>query len=188
MDDQVKKDDTKSKNDWFLVFGYRAAITLAFIGILFSSYYLFMFIDKSHPEEIKFATETAYNTERKTVLLSTAIFVAMSFGFLGFGLFLINAKGDVDGSANFTEHVQIKFAKLSPGLFVILCATVIIVFAITHNIEYQAKIPTSATDTTHIAQTTQADSNANGAAYKRNPPNTNSSKPGSKPTKKTGHK
>jgi len=128
---------TTTKPDPFIVLGYRAAITLAFLGIILSSIYLFIFIGKSNPTEIKLATAAAYNTERKTVELSTAIFVAMSFGFLGFGLFLINAKGDVDGKANLGEHIQVSFTKLSPGLFVILCATVIIIFAITHDIEYK---------------------------------------------------
>jgi hypothetical protein len=158
--------------DSFIVFGYRAAILLAFLGIILSSIYLFIFINKSNPAEIKFDTETAYNTERKTVLLSTAIFVAMSFGFLGFGLFLINAKGDVDGGATFGTNVKINFTKLSPGLFVILCATVIIIFAITHNIEYTANIPRNVsgavTPDSVPKNVTDTSKNRNGQAYQRN--------------------
>ena len=80
--------------------------------------------------------------ERRLSLLSTGIFVAMSFGFLGFALFLIQAKGDVDVDLEKTANesgssYKLKLARLSPGLFVILCATVIIIVCVTFRIEYK---------------------------------------------------
>lgn len=74
-------------------------------------------------------------TDRRLQLLSTAMFIAMAFGFLGFGLFLIQAKGDVEAEGGFKDY-KFKFANLSPGLFVILCSTVIIIFSATFKIGY----------------------------------------------------
>jgi hypothetical protein len=122
----------------FISWGYKTAIVLSLLGMLLSAAYLFVFLLKSHPELIKQDTMTGFSAERRMVLLSTAVFVAMSFGFLGFALFLIQAKGNVDGSFE-TGNVKVNFTKMSPGLFVILCATVIIIFSITFRINYSVR-------------------------------------------------
>lgn len=119
----------------FLAWGYKAAITLSILGILASSSYLFYFLSKSHPELINVETMVGFSAERRMVLLSTAIFVAMSFGFLGFALFLIQAKGEVEGSLDY-KNVKVNIARMSPGVFVILCSTIIIIYSVTFRIEY----------------------------------------------------
>ena len=124
-------------NDKFLIWGYKAAILLSFLGMIGSALYLFVF-------QLYQADPTSYDNEIPLIgltaamqmrLLSTAIFVGMSFGFLGFALFLIQAKGAVDIDASSESH-KIKITQLSPGLFVILCATVIIVLASTYKIGF----------------------------------------------------
>jgi hypothetical protein len=123
--------------DNFLKFGYRAGIVLAFVGIIASAAYLFVFISTS-PDASSFTSEfklIGLSMDMRLRFLSTAIFVGMSFGFLGFALFLIQAQGEVDVDAEIKDY-KIKIAKLSPGLFVILCATTIIIVCATFRVNY----------------------------------------------------
>ena len=126
-----------NSNDKFLNWGYKAAILLSFSGMIGSALYLFLFqLNQADPasysSEISLIGLTA---DMQMRLLSTAIFVGMSFGFLGFALFLIQAKGSVDIDASSESH-KLKITQLSPGLFVILCATAIIIMASTYKIGF----------------------------------------------------
>lgn len=123
------------KNYKFLEWGYKAAIFLSLFALLASSAFLFYYLFKSNPEKINAMTMAAYSSERRMVLLSTAIFVAMAFGFLGFALFLIQAHGEVSGSIEYKDS-KVNIARMSPGIFVVLCATVIIIFALNVKISY----------------------------------------------------
>lgn len=126
--------DNKNK---FIEFGYKAGILLAFSGIIFSAIYLFVFI-LSSPDATSFTDEISLiglSMDMRLRFLSTAIFVGMSFGFLGFALFLIEARGNADVDVEINNY-KLKIAKLSPGLFVILCATMIIIFCATFRISY----------------------------------------------------
>lgn len=62
----------------------------------------------------------------RILLLSCGIFVGMAFGFMGFSLFLVGVKGDIDASLSAADKYKLQVARLSPGLFVILCATILI--------------------------------------------------------------
>lgn len=98
---------------------------------------MFLFqLSTPDPESVKNELHLlSITAERRLLMLSTAMFIAMAFGFLGFGLFLIQAKGDVDAEGSVKDY-KFKFTNLSPGLFVILCSTVIIIFAATFKIDY----------------------------------------------------
>lgn len=122
----------------FLALGYKAGIVLAFVGIVASAVYLFAFLwlAGTAPGPRSAIELVAISVERRLLFLSTAIFVAMSFGFLGFALFLIQAHGDLDMDAAAGDY-KLKIARLSPGLFVILCSTVILIVCATFKIEYQ---------------------------------------------------
>lgn len=61
----------------------------------------------------------------RILLLSCGILVGLAFGFLGFSLFLIGVKGNVDATLNANERYKLQLARLSPGLFVILCAAIL---------------------------------------------------------------
>lgn len=132
---KVQPAPSRQQETKFLAWGYKTAIALSLLGMILSAAYLFTFLLKSHPELIKQDTMTGFSAERRMVLLSTGVFVAMSFGFLGFALFLIQAKGNVEGSFE-NGNVKINITRMSPGLFVILCATVIIIFSMTFRINY----------------------------------------------------
>lgn len=123
----------------FLTIGYVTAILLSFLGLLLSAVYLFVFLWLTPRgvigSEYQLLGQTA---QLRILLLSTAIFVAMSFGFLGFGLFLIQVRGDVDAEVSVKDY-KLKFARLSPGLFVILCATAIIIVCATFRIEFYGR-------------------------------------------------
>ena len=132
------------ETDNFLRFGYRAGIMLAFIGIIASAIYLFVFISSS-PEASSFTTNInliGLSMDMRLRFLSTGIFVGMSFGFLGFALFLIQAKGEIDVDAEVKDY-KIKIARLSPGLFVILCATIIIIVCATFRVNYSLNEPST---------------------------------------------
>jgi hypothetical protein len=120
-----------------IALGYMAGIAISFVGLIASALYLWYFMALT-PDPVSIDSSAkllGISAERRMLLLSTAIFVAMSFGFLGFSLFLIQAEGEVDGSIEAGDY-KFKFVRLSPGLFVILCATVIIIVASTFRIQY----------------------------------------------------
>jgi len=120
-----------------------AAITLSLLGLVLSAVYFFFFLWISPRGAFADHVELLGQTARlRLLLLSTAVFVGMSFGFLGFGLFLIQAKGDSDAEVA-TKNYKLKFARLSPGIFVMLCATAIIIVCATHRIEFSGSAPTA---------------------------------------------
>jgi hypothetical protein len=61
----------------------------------------------------------------RILLLSCGILVGLAFGFLGFSLFLIGVKGTVDATLSSNEKYKLQVARLSPGLFVILCSAIL---------------------------------------------------------------
>ncbi|MDB5141087.1 MAG: hypothetical protein JWR12_3003 [Mucilaginibacter sp.] len=62
----------------------------------------------------------------RVLLLSCGIFTGLAFGFMGFSLFLIGIKGSIDATLSSGEKYKLQVARLSPGLFVILCASILI--------------------------------------------------------------
>lgn len=58
-------------------------------------------------------------------LLSCGIVVGLTFGFLGFALFLLGIKAESSAAGEGAGY-KVKLEKLTPGLFVIICATVIV--------------------------------------------------------------
>jgi len=126
-----------SRKQAFLAIGYKAAIVISLAGLLLSALYLgaFLFVSQHRGAAESGAAMPSITAEQRLYLLSTGIFVGMSFGFLGFALFLIQAEGDVDLETSVKDY-KLKIARLSPGLFVILCATAIIIACATFRITY----------------------------------------------------
>jgi hypothetical protein len=60
----------------------------------------------------------------RIALLSCGILVGISFGFLGFALFLLGIKESIDVDLN-TETYKAKFARMSPGVLIIICASIL---------------------------------------------------------------
>jgi hypothetical protein len=73
----------------------------------------------------------------KFSLLSCGVVAGLAFGFLGFALFLIGVRGDMDVKAN-NASAGIQIARIAPGAFVMLCAALLIGLAVTHNIDFSA--------------------------------------------------
>jgi hypothetical protein len=61
----------------------------------------------------------------KFILQSCGIISGVAFGFLGFGLFLLGAKGEMDASFADSQH-KVQLTRMAPGSFVILIAAVLI--------------------------------------------------------------
>jgi hypothetical protein len=131
---------------WILNIGFMAALVLAGASLLVGAFYLFFFLWKtsSSVEALLHQTQTvrissgdlkiaisAQLVIAKVALLSCSILVGMAFGFLGFSLFLVGVRAELDAEAS-TEGTRVKLARMSPGVFVILCAAVMISVSATH--------------------------------------------------------
>jgi nitric oxide reductase large subunit len=125
--------------------GFVTALALACGCLLFGAVYLYRFLESTNASLDRLLVSAASSAvsestlqlaiQGRTVmariaLQSCGVFVAMAFGFLGFGLFLIGAKGDMDLDAR-SEAYQVKLARMSPGIFVLLAATVLLALCIT---------------------------------------------------------
>jgi hypothetical protein len=131
---------------WILNAGFMAALMLAGASLVIGACYLFFFLWKTstsvatliaRSQEVQISSsdlKIAISSQlhiAKIALLSCSILVGMAFGFLGFSLFLIGVRAELDVNAG-KEGTQIKIARMSPGVFVILCATVMISVSATH--------------------------------------------------------
>jgi hypothetical protein len=80
-------------------------------------------LTRSLAEQEVIALSIAY--EKRIELLSTAVSVGLSFGFLGFALIVIGVRGDISAEGAHGPF-SVKFAHLSPGVLVIVAATILI--------------------------------------------------------------
>ena len=155
---------TESPLNLVLKIGYCAGIVLAFAGLILSAIYLFRFSAQSSkvssfdylgniskvaddlPADFSYeALIISLNAERRMALLSTAIFVAMSFGFLGFSLFLIQADGQIKASGK-GGNIEFNITNLAPGGLAILCSTIVILYCATYPITYRLEVKGPATE------------------------------------------
>jgi len=110
--------------------GFGAALVLASLCLLMSAWYLFRFLSATNtgiaallenPSALstdQTVLQLAINSRvvmTRFALLSCGVFVGMAFGFLGFALFLMGIKGEMDVSAQ-AESYTIKIARMSPGV------------------------------------------------------------------------
>jgi hypothetical protein len=125
---------------WLLNVGFVCGLLLAAVCLVFSAFYLYYFLTNTSaavenilksgessllPTELIDLGINARMVMARIALHSCGVFVGMAFGFLGFSLFLLGIKGEMDLDAG-AESYKVKIARLSPGVFVILCATVLI--------------------------------------------------------------
>jgi len=123
--------------------GFFVGLVLAVACLLLSTFYLVRF--EAHANSgVTSALEAAQNDPSsnqllamqfslsvhmyiaRILLLSCGIFAGLSFGFLGFALFLIGVEGAVAASLEGTGGLRVSVARLAPGAFVILCAAILI--------------------------------------------------------------
>jgi hypothetical protein len=133
--------------------GFLTALALAGASLLMGALYLSVFLwrisssvqglladvaNRSLPVGSLEVALPAQANIAKVTLLSCAIFVGMAFGFLGFSLFLIGIRAEMDVEAS-SEAYQVKLARLSPGVFVILCATLLIGVCAVHEVDFRVE-------------------------------------------------
>ena len=82
----------------------------------------------------------------KFVLQSCGIMAGTAFGFLGFGLFLLGAKGDMDATFSDSSH-KVQLSRMAPGSFVIFMAAVLIGFCSLNKVDLTFGATTTETRT-----------------------------------------
>lgn len=131
--------------------GFAVALVLAFSCLLMTAIYLFAFLrttnnsienllDRGSKSQItqpllETAVFSRFATTRIT-FLSCGVFVGMSFGFLGFGLFLLGIREEMDVAGSSASY-KIRIARMSPGCFVILASVCLIGFCVAHQMPFE---------------------------------------------------
>jgi len=130
--------------------GFIAALLLAALSFLAGAAYLFWFLRATSGAletlfgkvgDASTALEMAVSARlvlARIGLASCGVFVGMAFGFLGFALFLIGVRGDMGVSAQY-ESAQVRLVRLSPGVFVVVLAVILIGLCITRPNEFHYK-------------------------------------------------
>jgi hypothetical protein len=124
--------------------GFATGLLLAAICLLVSGWYLHEFLTTTSAgiettvtslksaqvsEDILTLAVNARMMIARLALLSCGVLVGTSFGFLGFALFLLGIKGEMDVELQADDYrgkYKGKIARMSPGAFAILCGTIII--------------------------------------------------------------
>jgi len=106
-------------------------------------------------------------------LLSCGIFVGISFGFLGFALCLLGVKESTDVDLE-TDTYKAKFARMSPGVLIIICSSILTGFCATRQTpfwyEKTVESPASKRVEANSPTNSAADSQVNDQRNDRNAP------------------
>ena len=130
---------THKLSSQILLYSFAAAVLLAISGFVVVGIYLFLYLNHSFaafdPDNMaRFSNMDLAKLQPillaraglwKFILQSCGIISGVAFGFLGFGLFLLGAKGDMDASFADSQH-KVQLTRMAPGSFVILIAAVLI--------------------------------------------------------------
>jgi hypothetical protein len=134
--------------------GFVFALVLAAVCLVSSALYLYTFLSTTMfkidallaragtPGVSEVLIQLGINAalvSARMALLSCGVFVAMSFGFLGFGLFLIGVKGDIEASGT-TETFGLKVARMSPGVFVMTGTLILVGICVTHRTPFDYRL------------------------------------------------
>jgi hypothetical protein len=136
----------KGVDNWLFAIGFITALVLALLSLGCGAVYLWHYLDKctallksgTDPHLLALSVSVI-----KVALLSCGVFVGMAFGFLGFALFLLGVRDDMDLEAKGTDRqgkeFSLRLIRLAPGTLVLLCAAVLIGVCCTHRIEMSAE-------------------------------------------------
>lgn len=120
-------DNTKDASSWLARIGMIGALGLSFITIVGAvGLCVYLLVTFSHGEVNPLVL--------RLLLSAIACFIAVSFGILGFALFLIQAEGTFKGNVAREGKSALGLETTAPGLIVFLCATVILWLALKMNI------------------------------------------------------
>lgn len=152
--------------------GFLAALTLAAVAFMMTGWYLKRFAEgsenvvslvlnsaKSGAPMSASSMELLQNALgvqsyiARVLLVSCGMFIALSFGFLGFALFLVGAAGASDVAASSGTGFNLSLTAIAPGTIAILAAAILAGVCVTRplaaNIELggsQARRPPAASD------------------------------------------
>lgn len=133
--------------------GFALALVLSAACLILSAYYLFSYLKSTdvglqnlisnvggtiQPGTLEVAISARLAMAR-LALLSCGVFVGVSFGFLGFALFLLGIRKEMSVTGEY-QNFKANFARLSPGLFIILCSTILIGVCVTRPIDWKYDI------------------------------------------------
>jgi hypothetical protein len=144
-----------------LLGSFIAAVLLAVGGFVVVAVYLFQYLHHSFAtfdtdsmnqlSKMDFDTMQSILLARaglwKFILQSCGIMAGVAFGFLGFALFLLGVKGDMDAAYDDSRH-KVQLTRLAPGSFVMLIAAVLIGLCCLFKVELKFN-PTVTTEIRH---------------------------------------
>ncbi|HEV2707772.1 MAG TPA: hypothetical protein VGV59_17770 [Pyrinomonadaceae bacterium] len=145
----AEKNDSSNISGYLLSIGFGIALVIAISCLAMSGLYLFRYLDSTGSGIDTLIKNTGTSSDvnilsvsiagrlqmARFTLLSCGAFAGLSFGFLGFALFLIGIKEEMDVEAQ-SENYRVKFARMSPGALVILIAAVLIGVCITRPLSF----------------------------------------------------
>jgi hypothetical protein len=134
-----EKDPTDYVTSHILMWSFVTAVVLAIAGFAVVAIYLFQYLGHAFQS---FDTQTMDQLSKmdsgamqsiivarsglwKFILQSCGVIAGVAFGFLGFALFLLGAKGDMDAAFDDSQH-KVQLSRMAPGSFVILLAVLLI--------------------------------------------------------------
>jgi len=141
---------------WLFNLGFCVALLLAIACLAGGAWYLYQF-QKGSQEAISAVLASNKDTSQGTQVLSLtaqmymarillhscAITCGMAFGFLGFALFLIGIKSDMDAEGGKGDY-KLKIARLSPGAMILVCSMILIGYCAVATLPFDFKQPTGA--------------------------------------------
>jgi hypothetical protein len=142
--------------------GFFIALFLAGTGFAVAAFYLNAYL-KGTQDILKSVADNPHLTDvglslliqakivaSKDSLLSCGVLTGISTTLIGFCLFLIGAKGNINATGQ-TGQNTLTLSGLAPGVFVIFCATCLIGVSVTHNVSLDLSIPLSNSEITPAA-------------------------------------
>jgi hypothetical protein len=170
-----EKDATDTLTSHVLLWSFVTAVVLAIAGFVVVAVYLFLYLNHAFtafsPETMDQLSKMDYGSMQsiivarsglwKFILQSCGVIAGVAFGFLGFALFLLGAKGDMDASFDDSQH-KVQLSRMAPGSFVILIAVILIGICCYQRVD--VKLPSKEVDSTLAPQNSSpANSDTNSA-------------------------
>ncbi|GAB4565221.1 MAG: hypothetical protein Tsb0020_15920 [Haliangiales bacterium] len=117
----------KAKADFVIIFGYIMSSVLVMASLVFALILSYIVIRVGENPNL---------IALRLMMSCIAMFIGMAFACLGFGLFLINAKGGLEAEqSGLGGQATMKLSATAPGLVAMLCATAIVYQSL--NIEFR---------------------------------------------------
>lgn len=134
--------ETQQFPDWLMNAGFLFALIVAGVCLFHSVDYLRQFqatlqglTASQGVASVKIEALTNGYVAARLMLLSCGVSIGLAFGFLGFGLFLLGARGSISAQGAAGDY-HVTLARLSPGVFVITCAALLTGICATQSVPY----------------------------------------------------